>query len=811
MNRRFLAAAFALLAAPATAEPAPTPFDTQIGESKAAMMADPSTALVHAQAAERIAAGEPDARARALDLAQAKWLEGEALTRIDRVADAKPVVAEALATVARLDPNGKLHGDLLGTDAVIKSIVGELPAALGEFQSAYGIFVRIGDARSQAKVLQRIGSIYFDARDYPRVLKYYAQSAEVYKGDPALTISAYNNLGDTLKEMHRFRDAEAHYRIALKVTHEVDSAILESKVLNNIASAEYWAGDLAKADATADRALARAKGLETDDQAFIWGVKAQVALARHDYPATKAYLARTFAGTDPTTTTLAFREFHDTAFKLYSALGDDRSALIHLRAFKRLDDQAREVAASTNAALIGARFDFANQELRISKLKAGQLQRDIAFERSRAKLRSTILFGALGAALVIAVGTLLAFFSIRRSRNEVRDANGTLSEVNAELSKALTAKTRFLATTSHEIRTPLNGILGMTQVMLHDRTLPAEQRDRVRIVHDAGTTMKALVDDILDVAKIETGKLTIEKADVELRPLIEGVARLWADEAAAKGLAFDLMLGDCPARMIGDARRIRQIVFNLMSNAVKFTEQGSVRVAARAEGEALVLEVIDTGIGIAPEQQQVVFESFHQVDGDLTRKHGGTGLGLAICRELAQAMDGEMMLTSEPGRGSTFAVRLPLGCPVETVSASTATWPDSLETASILIVEANALTRSVLTAALAQVGGKVQGIEPDELMATLRAGRVHHVVANLAALAELGDVAAAIGDAVASQDGQRVAVSLLATELPAEAIADQLRQAGVGQILKRPLAVPALIAALAQLHLAADAPVAVAA
>ena len=773
-------------------------YDSLIDEAKAAMMAEPDKALSRAKVAEAFAKAVTAPRDRALAVAQSQWLEGEALYRINKPDAAQPVVAAALATVVRIDPRSKLHGDLLLSDASIALVAGRLPQALAEFQTAFQIFGKLREARSQAKVLQYIGSIYFDARDYPKVLKYYAQSAEVYKGDPALTIAAYNNLGDTLKEMHRFREAEADYRKALAVARQLDSPVLMVRVLNNIASAQYWSVDLAGADSTADRALVMTRHLDSGEEPFLWGVKAQTALARRDLAAARQDLARTFAGSDLRTTTLPYREFHETAYKLYRATGDDGAALVHLAAFKRLDDQAREVAASTNAALMGARFDFANQELRITRLKAGQLQRDIALERSRAKLRSTILYSALGTALVVVVGTLFAFFSIRRSRNEVRAANATLSDVNAELKTALAAKTRFLATTSHEIRTPLNGILGMTQLMLHDKKLPDMQRDRVQVVYDAGTMMKALVDDILDVAKIETGNLTIEHVDVELHPLIDGVARLWGDEARAKGLAFDVALDDCPARMVGDPRRVRQIVFNLMSNAVKFTDHGSVRVSAVADGGDLLLSVSDTGIGIAGEQHDVIFESFHQVDGELTRKHGGTGLGLAICRELAQAMGGEIEVTSEVGKGSTFTVRLPLGCPAEPLAAEAQAWPAALADASGLVVEPNALTRSILTAALAPSVGKVVGVGPDELGGAIDLDQPHHVVADLGGLAAQGDARDMVSRLAAATPGGQI--TLLTTQDLTTGDEDGLRTAGAVQILKRPMPLPDLVAALGRAH-----------
>ena len=773
-----------------------------VGEAKLAMMAEPDKALRYAREA-RVAAAAATPRDRELLLAEAGWLEGEALTRINRPEEARTIIGAALTTVLKLQPRSKLHGDLLMSAASINWMTGHIREALAQFQAAHGMFATLGEARSQAKALQYIGTIYFDARDYPRMLNYYKQSAEVFEGDPALTVAAYNNQGDALKEMRRFKEAIADYRHALAVAREIDSPVLEVRILTNLASAYVQAGALATAEATADRGLQRSEGHDSGWEPFLWGVKAQAALARGDLPSAQRNIERTFAGTQPTTTTVQFREFHETAFKLYEALGREKEALAHLVAFKRLDDEVREVAVSTNSAIATGRFDFANQELRIAKLKAGQLQRDIALQRSRAQFEAFVLYGALGAAGLVLAGLLGGFSSLRRSRNQVRDANRTLSQVNEELETALSAKTRFLATTSHEIRTPLNGILGMTQVMLHDRALPDPQRDRVRIVHEAGQTMKALVDDILDLAKIEGGKLVIEQTEVELRALLDGAAQLWVGQAESKGLALVTDLGRAPDRIVGDARRLRQVVFNLMSNAVKFTRSGTVTLGAEVTDGVLVLTVADTGIGIAPEQFDAVFKSFHQVDGEVTRHYGGTGLGLAICRELVAGMGGEIALESTPGVGSTFIVRLPLqACPVSAEpEPSDGRWPGTLADATVLVIEGNPLTRSVMAAALR---GSVASVAVGDADAAAAAGRsFHHAVVDIGTL---GVEAAPARIAALTADG--AAATVLATEAVDPVLYAALARAGVVQVLTRPFAPADLVAALQRAHAARLAEVA---
>ncbi|MGT2514651.1 sensor histidine kinase [Sphingomonas panni] len=198
----------------------------------------------------------------------------------------------------------------------------------------------------------------------------------------------------------------------------------------------------------------------------------------------------------------------------------------------------------------------------------------------------------------------------------------------------------------------------MAQVMLCDTRLTPDMRDRLDIIHDAGVTMRSLVDDILDVAKMQSGKLSVERMPTDLIATVEDLARLWRRQAEDRGLGFVLEMGDVPRWVEGDPVRLRQILFNLLSNALKFTESGEIAMRLTAKGDRIVIAVADTGIGIAPDRLEQVFESFEQADNSTTRRFGGTGLGLTICRHLARAMGGDIRVDSRPGRGrpsrSTF-------------------------------------------------------------------------------------------------------------------------------------------------------------
>ncbi len=222
------------------------------------------------------------------------------------------------------------------------------------------------------------------------------------------------------------------------------------------------------------------------------------------------------------------------------------------------------------------------------------------------------------------------------------------------------AKSMFLANMSHEIRTPMNVVIGLAEILL-DSTLTAAQRADLGRLRDAAIGLLAIINDVLDTSKIEAGKMTVELVDVELRRTIEEAVGLLASAAAAKGLALGWTAAPgVPAHVQGDPVRLRQALVNLIGNAVKFTEVGSVAVEACVVQGAVRIAVTDSGIGVPVERQSAIFESFAQGDESTNRVYGGTGLGLSISRQLVTMMGGRMGVESAPGRGSTFWIELPM-------------------------------------------------------------------------------------------------------------------------------------------------------
>ena len=270
------------------------------------------------------------------------------------------------------------------------------------------------------------------------------------------------------------------------------------------------------------------------------------------------------------------------------------------------------------------------------------------------------------------------------------------------------AKSAFLAMMSHEIRTPLNGVLGMAQAMASD-PLSDQQRARLDVVRQSGEALLAILNDVLDLSKIEAGKLSLEAIDFDLGEIMQGAHSAFTALANKKGLSFSLDISGAEGVYRGDPTRVRQILYNLISNALKFTETGEIKVWAEPGHDGLKLAVSDTGVGIDPDKLASLFTKFTQADASTTRKFGGTGLGLSICRELAEMMGGGIEARSAPGEGATFFVTLQVhkvaeAAPAHTPRVAEEAVAEDFDALRVLVAEDNPVNQLVIKTLLHQAG-----------------------------------------------------------------------------------------------------------
>jgi two-component system sensor histidine kinase/response regulator len=321
---------------------------------------------------------------------------------------------------------------------------------------------------------------------------------------------------------------------------------------------------------------------------------------------------------------------------------------------------------------------------------------------------------ALGNVVRDASGKPVDMFGVTQDITGFKQLEAELIDARHKAEDATEMKSMFLANMSHEIRTPMNAIIGLSHLALKT-SLSAQQRDYVGKIHNAGTSLLAVINDILDFSKIEAGKLDIEATDFRLDEVIGSVTTLTAQRAHDKSLEFLAHVAPgIPEYLLGDPVRLTQILTNLVNNAVKFTEQGEVRLSIELlerTGEKVQLRcsVRDTGLGMTPEQSARLFQPFTQADMSTTRTHGGTGLGLSICRRLVELMGGRIWLESEPGVGTTVYFTVWLGIGVAKGTGKTI--PEKLRRLRVLVVDDNAAAREILREPLTTVVSHVDTAE----------------------------------------------------------------------------------------------------
>ncbi|MBI1393653.1 MAG: response regulator [Alphaproteobacteria bacterium] len=742
-------------------------YEALIAEAKQSMMADPTHAVEKATKAEyliRAVNGQPADPAK---LATALWLKGEAQLRAGKPAIAGMSVEEGLALIGETEETKALYGDLTLAKGRIASRNVDVETAVKAFFEAHRVFAELGDARKEAMTLQSIGSIYRDAESFDKAIEYYERAAEAFPGDERMDLASFNNRANIFRDMAAFDAARPFFEDALGIAKAIDSDVLTGRILTNMAELENDASNFAEAEVLADRAR---KILDAEDGAdwarFAVGAKARARFKQGDVAAAARLIDQAFDGVDVAATNASFAGLHETAYEISLMRGEPGKALAHHQSMKRLSDEAKKVAASANFALMAAQFDFAEKKLNIERLENERLQNDRALSDARNRVQVQRAIIAFAGVVVLFSFTMAVAF--RNNRNRMAKVNETLEttvrELNTEIERrtavereliaardeaerAARTKSTFLATMSHELRTPLNGIIGFTKILLGGK-LESEQREQIEIIDQSGEALLAIINDILDLSALEAGKLSLQPTSTNLRATIEGAVRLLQAKAEEKGLSLAVHVDpSLPQNVIADGARVRQVLINLVGNAIKFTDSGAIAVVAECDPNTengVRIAIRDSGIGIPAEKQHLLFDRFSQVDSTPSRRFGGTGLGLAICKEIVEAMGGEIGCTSSYGEGSEFWMSAPLMADAEVTPLPVARARRLPGDVRVVLVDDVKVSRTtlekMLSALNAEVVSAASGNEAIDALSRLNneGNRVDAIIVN----SELADIEA---------------------------------------------------------------------
>lgn len=580
-----------------------------------------------------------------------RWLcrdaEAIVLRRQGRYADSQRISDEQLALPAaergRIDPFISIVSYCINC-----KLQGRLNDSLRAHYRAVTLAEEIGDEPVLAVALGNLGGMLFDVYNLDEAKQVLDRALALADRIGSRLVTGTSAINLLLAHSETGDHASAH---AILTEYVLDPGKVMADRLTawNAEIALAWLG-VGLVD-EAERWLARGiqHGMADGSTGGIWTwVKGRCLLTQQRYEEARA-LARgrieTLSGTEEIDLPFDLMKLHQVVCEASEALGDHAQALAALRRAQRAREQL--VFASSQSRIVALELQHELAKAEVARDHA--LARQAEAERDRARLAE------LNRQLEEARATL-------ESRVEARTAELRLATEEAEA--ASRAKSAFLANMSHEIRTPMNGIMGLVDLTL-DTALDDTQRRYLSLVKSSSTSLLNILNDILDLSRIEAGRLSVEQLGFDLRGLLHEALAPLEPRAREKQLALQCTVApDVPAQLVSDPLRLRQILVNLVGNAIKFTRQGRVDLTAWPEGRGstavLHLCVADTGVGIAPDKLDRIFESFTQADNSTTREYGGTGLGLTISRRLAQALGGQLWAESEVGVGSRFHLTLPL-------------------------------------------------------------------------------------------------------------------------------------------------------
>ncbi len=555
----------------------------------------------------------------------------------------------------------------LNNIGITRNILGNHPQALIDHQRSLKLLEELGDNRGTASTLNNIGTIYTDRGNFPLANEYFQRSLEVLEliGDKRGIASLLNNIGSLLEIQEDFPLALDHYHESLKI-HEV----LEDKrgigiALNNIGAILAKQGNYPLALDHHQRSLkireeiGNRKGLSSSHKNL-----GSLYLRQRDYDKALSHTLESLKIAKELEILEDLLDIHEQLAEIYGATQNYKLAYESHVTFKQLNDTifSEENIKELTSQEYQFKFDKEMQAIRLEQEK-----KDAVFAEE-ANQQQIIRNALLGGFIFLLLLVLLEWRSLmhRRQANNLLMAQAEelrLARQKAEVANQ--AKSDFLAHMSHEIRQPLTVVLGFSEILSLEEEDP-KKRDFLQSIQSSGESLSSLVNDVLDLSKIEAGKMELRHSSVSIQSLFEEMSTIFSHRITDKGIDFKVTVdSSIPESLLLDETRLRQILINLIGNAVKFTDKGFIRLSGIAKEEAsgtlgqatLIIEVADSGHGIAKEDQKRIFGEFEQVMGDKAQAKG-TGLGLAITKRIVKLMDGSISVESEEGKGAAFRIEL---------------------------------------------------------------------------------------------------------------------------------------------------------
>lgn len=665
-RRTWLAAIIALAAhltpSPAAAQPeSPETYEALLAKAKRVIPQDPVAGLEVADRLTDLAQGDPERAATAI------WLQAEALSRSKQHAAALARLGRARNLLP--DEPSVIAANLLLAEARANRELAYYAEALAAFNEAYETFGAIEDRPGQARTSISLGILYEEARDYKRALTYFQTALDDAAEDaPMARMAAHNAMGVIHRRMGDWQAGRLDHLRALAIAREYELARHVIESYGNLADLELTAGNLEAARARIEEAMALDEpGTQIWDRGLL-SIRAEILTAEGHYDEAGAIVRDLFADLAPEDAPSWDRDVLETAAIYYRTVEDWANAYRYYAAYKALDEAKREVALRSGNALLAADYDYDRTKAQIT-----QARRDAEYAKLAASNAQRTLTGSIiGIVVVVLIAgiAVMAKHNARlaeaarkeeAARSRAEEAADEADTAKEEAIRASAAKSRLLATTSHELRTPLNAIVNYSGLLSENDDLSADVRAMLAIISDQADDLTAIVTDLLDAAKIEAGHFTIQRTSMDLQQSLDTVVGIHHLTANQKDLVLDLEVAEPLGIYEADALRVRQAISNLVKNAIKFTERGTITVTARplAHPEGFEVAVRDTGIGIAHEDQQRIFEAFTQADDSRVRSVEGTGLGLGVARTVAKEHGGDLTLESARGVGSVFTVTIP--------------------------------------------------------------------------------------------------------------------------------------------------------